>query len=479
MAIELESLKLKILRPPPIESKCIEKYLVPSPEKPFYTVCITRDQYIIWDTVSTDPVASREIPVIEERLYDVLVGDESLLDLIESIRDERLRHIVEREYTGYSLLEPFLLDPSVINIHIMPDKPIQIHHRSYGRLLSNITLNRDEVVEVALRLSAAAGKPVSEAMPLASFIEPRYEARVAIVFESDVTMRKSMTIDIRKPTEKPWTVLKLINYGSLSIEETAFLWLMVKYKVPILIVGEMMSGKTTLATALLALIPPGSRVLTIEDTPEIRLPTPYWTRTTTREYGEYKVTVFDLLKVGVRLSQDYVIVGEVRGEEAREWAHSILLGHCAITTFHAESPEAAILRLISPPISIDPQILKMLNVFVKTNVIEKEPGRRVYRHEVYIYEENIVKPLFTYNPATDRIELAMENPIRNLKFIDRITLAHRVAREDLEREYRAMVEVLEETYSEAVSMDPSLDRPDYRELAEIIYRRLEKKLLQR
>lgn len=84
MAIELESLKLKILRPPPIESKCIEKYLVPSPEKPFYTVCITRDQYIIWDTVSTDPVASREIPVIEERLYDVLVGDESLLDLIDA-----------------------------------------------------------------------------------------------------------------------------------------------------------------------------------------------------------------------------------------------------------------------------------------------------------------------------------------------------------------------------------------------------------
>jgi type IV secretory pathway ATPase VirB11/archaellum biosynthesis ATPase len=476
VSIDLESIKLKLLKPPVTELSCIEKYSIPSPQRKLYVVCITEGNYIVYDVVTLDPVALKNLSKIEERLYDVLVGEESLTDLLDEVKDERFKHIIERQYAGYDVLEPFFLDPNIINIHVMINKPIQVHHRVHGRLNTNIILNSDEAVELALRFAAAAGKPLSEATPLASFIEPRYESRVSIVFLSDVTMRRNITIDIRKLTETPWTILKLIHMGSLSIEETAFLWLMVKYKVPILIVGGLMTGKTTLATSLLALIPPGSRVFTVEDTPEIRIPATYWTRTTTREYGEYPISVFDLLKTGVRLSQDYIIVGEIRGEEAREWAHSILLGHCAITTFHAESPEAAILRLLSPPISLDPQVIKMINVFVKTNIVEKEPNKRVFRHEVYVHDENIIKPLFTYNPAKDIIESNVENPIESFKFIDRIVLTHRVSREILEREYKAMINVLEETYREALTRDPTLETPTYRELAEILYKKLYEKM---
>ena len=476
MSIDLESIKLKLLKPPVTELSCIEKYNIPSPQRQLYVVCITEGNYIVYDVVTLDPMALKNLSKIEERLYDVLVGEESLTDLLDEVKDERFKHIIERQYAGYDVLEPFFLDPNIINIHVMVNRPIQVHHRVYGRLNTNIILNSDEAVELALRFAAAAGKPLSEATPLASFIEPRYESRVSIVFLSDVTMRRNITIDIRKLTETPWTILKLIHMGSLSIEETAFLWLMVKYKVPILIVGGLMTGKTTLATSLLALIPPGCRVFTVEDTPEIRIPATYWTRTTTREYGEYPISVFDLLKTGVRLSQDYIIVGEIRGEEAREWAHSILLGHCAITTFHAESPEAAILRLLSPPISLDPQVIKMINVFVKTNVVEKEPNKRVFRHEVYVHDENIIKPLFTYNPTKDTIESNVENPIESFKFIDRIILTHRVSREILEREYKAMINVLEETYREALTRDPTLETPTYRELAEILYKKLYEKM---
>jgi type IV secretory pathway ATPase VirB11/archaellum biosynthesis ATPase len=475
VSIDFEAVKLKVLKPSTTKLPCIETYSVPSQQKPLYTVCITQGSYMVFDTIVQDPVAMREVSRIEEKLYDVLVGEESLVDLLEKISDERIKHIVERQFTGYDVLEAFFLDPNIINVHIMSNKPIQVHHRVYGRLTTNITLSQDEVIEVALRFAAVAGKPLSEATPLASFIEPKYEARISVVFSSDITMRRSATIDIRKLTETPWTVLKLIHLGSLSIEEAAYLWLMVKYKVPILIVGGLMTGKTTLATALLALIPPGSRVFTVEDTPEIRIPATYWTRTTTREYGEYKVSVFDLLKTSVRLSEDYIIVGEIRGEEARDWAHSILLGHCAITTFHAESPEAALLRLLSPPISLDPQVVKMLNVFVKTNVTERG-GKRVFRHEVYVQDENIVKPVFTYNPVTDRIERAVENPVKSFKFIERIELTHRVSRDMLEREYEAMISVLEETYKEVLSVDPTLETPSYRELAEILYKKLSEKL---
>ena len=476
MSIDIESIKLKLLKPPATELSCIERYTIPSTERQLYLVCITRDTYIIYDIIVLDSEALKNLSKIEKRLYDVLVGEESFTDLLEEIKDDRFKHIIERQYIGYDVLEPFFLDPNIINIHVMINRPVQVHHRVYGRLNTNIILSLDEAVELALRFASAAGKPLSEATPLASFIEPRYESRVSIVFLSDITMRRNITIDIRKLVETPWTILKLIHLGSLSIEETAFLWLMVKYKVPILIVGGLMTGKTTLATSLLALIPPGSRVFTVEDTPEIRIPVTYWTRTTTREYGEYSISVFDLLKTSVRLSQDYIIVGEIRGEEAREWAHSILLGHCAITTFHAESPEAAILRLLSPPISIDPQVIKMLNVFVKTNVIEKEPGKRVFRHEVYVYDENIIKPVFTYNSTTDTIESNTENPIQSFKFIDRIILTHRVSREILEKEYKIMISVLKETYKEALAKDPTLETPTYKELTEILYKKLYEKI---
>jgi type IV secretory pathway ATPase VirB11/archaellum biosynthesis ATPase len=476
VGLSLEDVKLRVLRPPSNELSCVERYAIPTPQKPLYYVCITGDMYVVYDSISTERGLPEILAKVEERLYDVLVGEESIADLLESVRDERVRHIIERQYVGYGVLEAFLQDPNITNVYVMSDRPVQVHHRTYGRLPTNVVLSRDEAMELALRFAAAAGKPLSEATPLASFIEPRYEARVSVVFLSDVTMRRSITIDIRRPSEAPWTVLKLIHLKSLSIEEAAFLWLMVKYKVPILIVGELMSGKTTLATALLALIPPGSRVFTAEDAPEIRIPATYWTRTTTREFGEYRLSYFDLLKVGVRLSQDYIIVGEIRGEEAREWAHSILLGHGAITTFHAESPEAALLRLLAPPISVDPQVLKALNVFVKTNVVEREPGRRVFRHEVYVHEEERIKPLFTYNPTTDTIECVVENPIANLKFIDRIVLAHRVSREVLEEEYRAMVEVIDETYREALAKDPALETPTFRELAEILYSSLSERL---
>lgn len=470
--------KLRLLEKPWGDYKCIQEYTLPRSGDPLYYVCITSsNQYVVYDSVVVDPGLVKKVAELEDMFYDVLVGEESFVDWLEKIENPKLRHIVERQLVGYGVLEPFFMDPDVVNVHVMPDRPLHIIHRVYGRLQSNIVLSVEEVKELALRLAAAAGKPLSEALPLASFVEPRYEARVSVVYSSDVTMRKGLTVDIRKLPENPWTVLKLIHLGTLSIEEAAFLWLMVKYKVPVIIVGELMSGKTTLATALLALIPPGSRVLTAEDAPEFRIPVTYWTRTVTREFGEYKVTYFDLIKTGVRLSLDYIIVGEIRGEEAREWAHAILLGHGAITTFHAESPESALLRLVSPPISVDPRVLSMLNVFVKTNALERY-GKRVFRHEVYIAEEGAVKPLFTYDPERDAIirNPEVSDPIRDLKFIDRIVLAHRVTKDQLSREYKAMIKVLEETYWESLSKDPTLETPSYKELPEILYKKLEEKL---
>lgn len=470
---------LRILYPP-VELKCVEQYDIGN----LYMVCITGNgEYLVFDKITlVEPVSKLE-ETAKEYLKGMLTSSEKDLAKIIERADKNIRHMLERQLFGYGVVEPLLLDENVIDIHILLGKPVKVVHRKYGDLETNIILNEEELRELVMRMSSLAGKIISEANPLASFIEPRYEARVSVVYFSDVTLRKSMTIDIRKQPKKPWSILKLIDLGTLTVEEAAFLWLVLKYKTPIMIVGEMMSGKTTLATAILNLIPPKSKVITIEDAPEIRLCTPYWTRTTTRESAENPVTVFSLLKVALRLSVDYIVVGEVRGEEARDWAQAILLGHGAVTTFHADSPESALLRLTTPPINVNPQALKLLNVFVKTIPLRKEE-KLVRRSEVYVYDldpelgDYKLRQLFIYDPKTDTININPElaNPIKTLRFFRRIRLAHGVTLEDLENEYKAMVETLRETYDSAKKHDPSLETPDVCELSEILYRKLGEKV---
>jgi flagellar protein FlaI len=450
--------------------ECIGRYDIEG----LYGVCVTSGgEYLVYDRVLAERDPADVERGVQELLRSVIARGEREVSRALQRADPAVRHVLERQFFGYGVVEPLMMDDNVIDIHIVSGRPIRVTHRRYGELDTRLVLSEEELKELVLRLSTLAGKVVSEATPLASFIEPRYETRVSVVYYSDVTLRRGLTVDIRKQPRRPWSILKLIDSRTLTPDEVAFLWLVVKYKVPVLIVGEMMSGKTTLATAILNLVPPKSKVITIEDAPEIRLCTPYWTRTTTRESAENPVTVFSLLRVAVRLSVDYVVVGEVRGEEARDWAQAVLLGHGAVTTFHADSPESALLRLTTPPISVNPQALRMLNVFVKMIPIRREAGLE-RRAEVYVYDEAKLTPLFTYDPVGDEVvpRPGIGSPVRYFNFFKRVSLAHGVTLDYLEREYECMRRIVAEVYGEAKAADPTLEKPDVCELAELLYRRL-------
>jgi len=179
------------------------------------------------------------------------------------------------------------------------------------------------------------------------------------------------------------------------------------------------------------------------------------------------------LRVALRLSVDYVVVGEVRGEEARDWAQAILLGHGAVTTFHADSPQSALLRLTTPPILVNPQALKMLNVFIKMIPFRRETTLE-RRAEIYVYDEEKLIPLYTYDPASDIVSLnpAIKSPIKSFGFFKRASLAHGISLDDLEREFECMKKIIADVYTEAKSRDPFLESSDVCELSEILYKKL-------
>jgi len=459
----LEVLKVELLKPV-AGVECVRSYTV----RDLYRVCITSSgEYIVSDVVA-EVMGEDQIAKILRRY--AAGGERQKLD-------PRVEHVLDRSVNGYGVLDALLLDENVVDVFAISGIPVSIVHKEFGRLKTNIVLSDEQLSEVILRASSLSGKSVSERRPIPSFMEPRFQSRFSVVYKSDINARRYIALDIRRQPLNPWSVFKLVDLGTFSLEEAAFLWLMVKYRVPIMVIGELFTGKTTTINAILSMIPPESRVFTIEDAPELAAPSRYWIRTITREdvdNPQDRISVFSLLKIAVRMSVDYIIVGEVRGEEARDWAQAILLGHGGLTSFHASTVEAALLRLRSPPIEVPEQALKYLNVFIKMEPLPTEAGvglRRVTK--LYAHDDGKVQLVYTYNPAKNEIDRVFD-PF-NLNFIARIAKGYGLRIEDLRGELGAMVEVLGESMVELLKRYGDTSSIPYSIVPQTLYSKLEER----
>ncbi|MCE4620944.1 MAG: type II/IV secretion system ATPase subunit, partial [Desulfurococcales archaeon] len=172
------------------------------------------------------------------------------------------------------------------------------------------------------------------------------------------------------------------------------LWLAMEFKMTGLIMGVTGSGKTTTLNALTTLFRPTIKVVTIEDTPELRLTLENWVQLAARpSYGlesrRGEITLYDLVKVSLRYRPDVIIVGEVRGEEAKVLFQALATGHGGITTIHAESIDAAVKRLTSPPMDIPPSYIPLMNfaLVVKRIRLQNPDGTyRVVRRVTDVWE---------------------------------------------------------------------------------------------
>jgi flagellar protein FlaI len=459
----LKVLKVELLKPV-AGVECVRSYTV----RDLYRVCITSSgEYIVSDVVAEVMGEDQLVKIL--RRY-AAGGERQKLD-------PRVEHVLDRSVNGYGVLDALLLDENVVDVFAISGIPVSIVHKEFGRLKTNIVLSDEQLSEIILRASSLSGKSVSERRPIPSFMEPRFQSRFSVVYKSDINARRYIALDIRRQPLNPWSVFKLVDLGTFSLEEAAFLWLMVKYRVPIMVLGELFTGKTTTINAILSMIPPDSRVFTIEDAPELAAPSRYWIRTITREdvdNPQDRISVFSLLKIAVRMSVDYIIVGEVRGEEARDWAQAILLGHGGLTSFHASTVEAALLRLRSPPIEVPEQALKYLNVFIKMEPLPTEAGvglRRITK--LYAHDDGKVQLVYTYNPAKNEIDRIFD-PF-NLNFIARIAKGYGLRVEDLREELGAMVEVLGESMVELLKRYGDTSSIPYSIVPQTLYSKLEER----
>ncbi|WP_440060314.1 type II/IV secretion system ATPase subunit [Thermogladius sp. 4427co] len=282
----------------------------------------------------------------------------------------KLVYYLERNLLGYGPIDPLMKDPNIEDISCNGvNTPVFVWHKKYESIPTNIIFSSEDYLnEFVMKLAHMAGKHISVAYPIVDAMLPE-KHRLAATFAREVSV-KGPTFTIRKFREKPFSIVELIEGKVIDSVTAAYIWTLIEHGKTAMIAGGTGAGKTSLLNAISLFIKPGKKIVTIEDTPELNLPHVNWTQLTSREtfaVGQSagtSVRLYDLVKLSLRYRPDYIIVGEVRGEEAFVLFQSMATGHGGLSTIHAETLDYAIKRLTSPPMNIPPTYMKLMNIFL-------------------------------------------------------------------------------------------------------------------
>ncbi|MCE2507667.1 MAG: type II/IV secretion system ATPase subunit [Nitrosopumilaceae archaeon] len=230
------------------------------------------------------------------------------------------------------------------------DRTVGVIHRKFTEfniLDSNVLFGSEDVMNSYIqRIIQRTGHSVTAAAPVMNAMTLQGD-RITVTYEREVSL-PGPTIDIRKFTRQPYTITHLLELGAMSRLMAAYLWVLFDAK----------AFETTAINSLMCLTNPRWKIVSIEETPELKIPHYRWERLFTRtssmisDSANYDITIMDLIKASLRMRPDFEIVGEVRGEEAFALFQSAATGHGGLTSFHASSVESALGRLSAEPINI-------------------------------------------------------------------------------------------------------------------------------
>lgn len=290
-------------------------------------------------TLSDDGLRTEALHVLK----GLVQADTALESWVD--REQLIRDVVD-EAVGLGPLEPLLADASITEI--MVNRFDEIYIESAGRLQRHDAMFSSEqaVLEIIDRIVAPLGRRVDESSPM---VDARLKdgSRVNAVIAPVALRGASLTI--RKfPVRRPG-MADLLMVGALDTHMASFLAACVAHRKNILVSGGTGSGKTTLLNILSNCIPPGERVVTIEDAAELQLTHAHRVSLEARPpnlEGRGRIEIRDLVRNALRMRPDRIVVGECRGAEAFDMLAAMNTGHeGSLTTLHANSPRDALSRL--------------------------------------------------------------------------------------------------------------------------------------
>jgi flagellar protein FlaI len=324
---------------------------------------------------------------------------------------EKMQYRLVRDIVGLGPLEPIMRDPENEDIHVIGPNQVDVDHGTFGLLETSVEFDSVEQFDNWLRnMGERIGDPVSDAHPIVDSTLPD-GSRINIIYSDDISLKGS-SLTIRQGDDVPLSIYQITKWGTLSPELAAYLWVALENERTIFVVGETASGKTTTLNAMLSFIPRDSKIYTAEDTAEVLPPHNTWQQLLTREGrgSDSEVDMFDLVAAALRSRPDYIIVGEVRGEEGRMAFQAAQTGHPVILTFHASDIVSMIQRFTGDPINVPETFMDNADIALFQNRVRR--GDDILRRVTSVVEIEgyskemggvVTREVFYWDPVDDEI----------------------------------------------------------------------------
>lgn len=360
--------------------------------------------------------------ISDDELNDIIsalvVNSGSYLTLKEKIK---LSKELFNSVRGLDVLQELIEDEDITEIMINGCSHIFLERNGHISRYQGSFSSEKKLKDIIQVIVARANKRVNEASPIVGTRLPD-GSRVNIVL--DPVAIDGPVVTIRKFPKRSLTMPDLIAKGSVTAEAAQFLKDLVERGYNIFISGGTGSGKTTFLNVLSNYIPKGERVITIEDSAELRLiGIENLIRMECRQKNaenENEINIRDLIKASLRMRPDRIVVGEVRSEEALDMLQAMNTGHDgSLSTGHANSPADMFSRLETmvlmgcdmPLRAVKSQIASAIDIMIHLARLRDGTRKVVEISEVtgLVGDEIGLNPLFVYDRGLKRTENAMIN----------------------------------------------------------------------
>jgi pilus assembly protein CpaF len=299
------------------------------------------------DTLDLSKLSNLEIERVRVEIRRIL-EDMVMSEAIPLSRADRDRLVMEVQHEVFGLgpLETLMKDPEISDILVNTHNHVFVER--YGKLEHTAVRFRDDahLMQIIERIVTRVGRRVDESSPMVDARLPDGSRVNAII---PPLALDGPILSIRRFGAERLTINDLIQFNSLPAQIAEVAAACVKSRLNILVSGGTGAGKTTLLNCLSNYIPENERIVTIEDSAELKLQQEHVVRLETRPpniEGQGTVTQRDLVRNALRMRPDRIVVGEVRGGEALDMMQAMNTGHDgSLSTIHANSARDALSRL--------------------------------------------------------------------------------------------------------------------------------------
>jgi len=380
---------------------------------------------LMGDESPEDADDAGELDGIEVRPEPLVLEENS--ETLSEYQVEKLLYHLKRDFVGYERIDPIKHDINVEDISCDGwNSPVFVYHTDYEQIISNIYHGKEELNDFVVKLAQRSGKGISKRRPQVDATLPD-GSRAQLTLGREVSDHGT-NYTIRQFKDVPFTPIDLINWNTFSLDEMAFLWLCIENNKSLIFAGGTASGKTTSLNAVSLFIPSNTKIVSIEDTREVELPQRNWVASVTRpsfsDDDEGDVDEFDLLEAALRQRPDYIVMGEVRGEEGRDLFQVMSTGHTSYSTFHADTVGEVLKRFTTDPINVSKTMftaLDLVSIQTQTRVSGHKVRRNKTLTEVNHYDaendEINVQDVYQWQAETDEfLKMSESNTLEEIKF---------------------------------------------------------------